>query len=257
MEKLNTALIGSTGFVGSNLRRHAEYDQCYNSKDIQQICGRSFGTVTCAGISANKWWANKNADEDRRQIDVLYRALKYVSCDRFILISTVDVFREPVGVYETDEPTSTGLHPYGSNRLDFENRVRDLFPKVYVVRLPGVFGDGLKKNVIYDLLRLNRVDSVLPNSYFQWYPVDRLHCDIETALSNELTLLHLAVPPLHTGTMVKDLFPNVEISSDHSPGAFYDFRTKHSKIFNETGGYIISSDRLIAMLRAFVERQCG
>jgi hypothetical protein len=253
MKKLNSALIGSSGFVGSNLLRQAVYDRSYNSKNIQDIRGLSFRTVICAGISANKWWANQNPEEDRRKIDDLYCELVHISCDRFILISTVDVFCQPVGVYEVNEPSTIGLHAYGRNRLEFEKRIRELFPHVHVVRLPGLFGDGLKKNVIYDLLHLNQVEKILPNSYFQWYPVERLHGDIEIGLAHELPLLHLAVPPLHTGTIVKELFPHIEIGSDSVQGPSYDFRTTHSKIFGELNDYIISPDQLMEKLSVFVE----
>ncbi len=36
------ALIGHTGFVGSNLLKQAEFDRCYNSKNIEEIVDEQF-----------------------------------------------------------------------------------------------------------------------------------------------------------------------------------------------------------------------
>ena len=37
---MRTALIGHTGFIGSNLARQFAFDECYNSKSIGGIRGR-------------------------------------------------------------------------------------------------------------------------------------------------------------------------------------------------------------------------
>jgi hypothetical protein len=46
------ALIGHSGFVGTNLHRQRPFDYLYNSKNIGDICGRSFELIVCAGIPA-------------------------------------------------------------------------------------------------------------------------------------------------------------------------------------------------------------
>ena len=58
----STALIGYTGFVGSNLLRQRPFDACFNSSNIDQIAGRSFDLVVCCGARAEKWKANADPE---------------------------------------------------------------------------------------------------------------------------------------------------------------------------------------------------
>ena len=65
------ALIGYTGFVGSNLLRQRAFDATYNSKNIGDIAGREFELLVCAGAPAAKWLANSKPDEDAANLDRL------------------------------------------------------------------------------------------------------------------------------------------------------------------------------------------
>ena len=51
---MSRALIGHTGFVGSNLLNQQSFDDCFNSKNINEIEHKSFEQVICAGVSAVK-----------------------------------------------------------------------------------------------------------------------------------------------------------------------------------------------------------
>lgn len=44
-----------------------------------------------------------------------------------------------------------GLRRYGKDRLWLENKVSDSFDSL-VIRLPGLYGKGLKKNFLYDYI---------------------------------------------------------------------------------------------------------
>jgi hypothetical protein len=57
----SSALIGHTGFVGSNLADQCNYSDCFNSKNISEMRGRSFDLVVCAGIQAKKWRVGSEA----------------------------------------------------------------------------------------------------------------------------------------------------------------------------------------------------
>ena len=46
------------------------------------------------------------------------------------------------------------LLPYGRNRLHLERLVQDTYRDALIVRLPGLFGKNIKKNFIYDLIRV-------------------------------------------------------------------------------------------------------
>ncbi|MEO5902437.1 MAG: NAD-dependent epimerase/dehydratase family protein, partial [Gemmatimonadaceae bacterium] len=143
------ALIGNTGFIGGTLLRARNFDSCFNSGNIETMRNRGFRTVVCAGARAEKWKANREPEIDRAGIDALCDVLRTVKAERFVLISTVDVFADPENVDELSEVTLEDLHAYGRNRRHLETFVVDRFPTI-ILRLPGVYGHGLRKNVIHD-----------------------------------------------------------------------------------------------------------
>ena len=73
---------------------------------------------------------------------------------KLVLISTVDVFRDPVNVDENSEIITDGLHPYGYNRYKLEQWVRENYENALIIRLPALFGVNLKKNFIYDMINI-------------------------------------------------------------------------------------------------------
>lgn len=72
------ALIGHTGFVGSNLARTGKYDAFFNSRNSGDIRGCSFSEIVCAGTSAVKWKANRDPEADINAIDSLVQNLRQV-----------------------------------------------------------------------------------------------------------------------------------------------------------------------------------
>ncbi|MBP7542315.1 MAG: sugar nucleotide-binding protein, partial [Ignavibacteriaceae bacterium] len=114
--------------------------------------GEHFDLLVCAGVRAEKWMANLDPERDKNNISLLERVLEKVTCNRFILISTVDVYGNKVGVDENSviDPLTTDY--YGRHRLEFEEFVARQFNTHTIIRLPGLFGKGLKKNFIFDIL---------------------------------------------------------------------------------------------------------
>ncbi|MDB6117847.1 MAG: NAD(P)-dependent oxidoreductase, partial [Verrucomicrobiaceae bacterium] len=183
-----TALIGHTGFVGANLGKQRGYQQHFNSRNIADIVGQSFDTVVCAGVGAVKWKANKEPEADWTGIQALLKPLATVQARRFILISTIDVYANPDRVTEDDAPSEDN-HAYGRHRLKIEQFIAARFPVHHIIRLPGLFGDGLKKNVIYDLLHENCLEMIQPASAFQYYNLDHLTADLDKAVAHDLRVL--------------------------------------------------------------------
>ncbi len=68
-----------------------------------------------------------------------------------MLISTIDVFKNSIGKNEDYSPDA--IEAYGSNRGYLENLCRSNFEKCHIIRLPGLFGENLKKNFLYDLIQ--------------------------------------------------------------------------------------------------------
>ena len=159
------AIIGYTGFVGGNLARQAGFDFSYNSSNIADIKGQNFKLLVCAGARAEKWLINANPGADVLNINSMIECLREVSAERFVLISTVDVYDRTSGVNEETPIIPERSEPYGRNRYYLEQFARDNFKKCLIVRLPALFGNGLKKNFIYDLAHI--APKIIMNEKFE------------------------------------------------------------------------------------------
>lgn len=250
MISTTNALIGHTGFVGSHLREALPFEAQYNSRNIGDIRGRQFDTVVCAGVSAVKWLANKEPEKDRAGIEGLMRELETVTARRFVLISTVDVYAQPLGVTEADAADST--QPYGKHRAELEAWIAEKFADHVVVRLPALFGKGLKKNVIFDLMNDNLVSQINPNTFFQWYDLARFPGDLTRILESGLKLLNIAVEPVHTQAIVDRFFPGTALGAPSADPIRYDMRTRHSDVLGSTGSYHVAQDEVFADLQTFL-----
>src|SRR5262249_33579529 len=135
-----SALFGHTGFIGGNLARQVTFDEYYRSTNISEIRGREFDLLVVIGVTAVKWWAYQNADEDRRRIHALLDHLSTVRAGRVVVVSTVDVYPSTMGIDESSDCHSAPNHAYGTNRLFFEDAMRRLFQDVTIIRISGVFG---------------------------------------------------------------------------------------------------------------------
>lgn len=144
-------LIGYSGFVGKNLDGPA-FQLRYNSRNIKEICGARFDLLVCAGVPGHKTLANRFPQKDWDSISLLMESLEQVKCSHMVLISTIDVFQEGAEGDEDAVLSGAVLPAYGRHRLEMEHFVCEHFDKYTIVRLPGIFGKGLRKNFIFDLI---------------------------------------------------------------------------------------------------------
>jgi hypothetical protein len=250
---MRTALIGHTGFVGGNLARQFAFSEGYNSKNIGGIRGREFDLLVCAGVTAVKWWANQNPVEDKRLIDALLEDLTSVRAAKVVVLSTVDVYPVQKGVDESFDCHSLPNHAYGTNRLYFEDAMRDSFGDVTVVRISGVFGPGLKKNVIYDLLHDNCLDAINPRSSFQYYNVSRLWRDLQLLEQTGIPVANFVTEPVRTGEIMDRFFPGKQVGEKAAPEIHYDVRTLHSAQFGGPPHYLAPASQVMIDLGEFVD----
>jgi len=253
---MNNALIGYTGFVGSTLLRQAEFDYLYRSANIASVVGRSFDCIVCAAAPGQKWIANRDPEADLRNIQALMSHLDRVDCrEAFVLISTVDVFKTPTEVDEYSVVDETGLHPYGFHRHLLERFVANRFKSHLIVRLPGLVGPGLRKNVIYDFLNNNRLNLIDSRATFQFYPMVNLWYDIQTALRASLQIVHLTAEPVSVSNVSLKGFgrPFVQVL-DATPG-HYDITTRHADLFGAKGKYQYSARETIQAIRAYAQSE--
>lgn len=249
------ALIGFSGFVGATLLKQAPFESFYRSTNIRDIEGQSFDTIVCAGAPAQKWIANREPEADRQKIDGLIAHLKTIQCKTFILISTVDVFKSPVGVDEDTPVDESGLQPYGLHRRLLEKFVESHFASHLIVRLPGLVGPGLRKNVIFDFLNDNNLHTIDSRGVFQFYPMVSLWYDIQTALNAGLRLVHLTAEPISVADVSKQGFGESFGHALANSPATYDLRTCHAQVFGASGHYQYSARETIQAIRAYAQSE--
>ena len=97
---MNNALIGYTGFVGSNLLRAGRFEALFNSSNIRELGKGPYEVIVCAGAPGVKWKANLEPDKDVASIQLLMDCLSAVRVNHVVLISTIDVYPHPVAVDE-------------------------------------------------------------------------------------------------------------------------------------------------------------
>ena len=250
------ALIGHTGFVGGNLLRQRPFAACYNSSNIETIAGGEFDLLVCSGARAEKWKANQDPRGDREGIERLRAALAGVRARHLVLISTVDVYPEPAGVDEDEPIELERCHPYGRHRLELERFAADHFDTT-VIRLPGLFGTGLKKNVIFDFLNGNDVARIDSRGVFQFYGLDRLWRDVQRTMERGIPLLNVATEPVSVREVAARAF-GVEFGNPvlASPPR-YDFRTKHAAALGGHDGYLYDAPTTLRDIAAFVRAERG
>lgn len=249
------ALIGFSGFVGSTLLKQTNFDKLYRSTNIAEVGGQSFDTVVCSAAPAQKWIANRDPVADRQNIDQLITHLKTLTCKKFILISTVDVFKSPVEVDEDTDVDETDLHAYGLHRRLLEKFVAAHFPDHLIVRLPGLVGPGLRKNVIYDFLNDNNVSAIDSRGVFQFYPMINLWQDIQSAVQAGLKLLHLTAEPISVADISGQGFGKPFDNALAGNAARYDFRTRHAALFQGNGDYQYNRRETILAIRAYAQSE--
>lgn len=197
-------LIGYTGFVGSNLLDQLNNDniELFNRSNIKDIHGKHYDKIYCCGVPGVKYIANKNTNEDFKNILELGRDLADVSCNEFFLVSSQDCNSN----LSSDE-LFTGFPPtaYGKNRLWFENCIRDLFSNVRIIRIGSLFGNNLRKNVIYDLLNNNYIEGITADYTMQLYNLDRLLSDFEFMSKFDIRLMNRFSEPVLLSEVI-DIF---------------------------------------------------
>ena len=147
------SLVGYTGFVGSNLDAATNFEGRYNSKNISDAFGTSPDLLIYAGVTAAKYLANSAPEKDFEIILQAQENIKKISPKKLVLISTIDVFKNPVEVDEDSEIDLENLQAYGKNRRLLELWTQENFSDALIVRLPGLFGKNIKKNFIYDFMK--------------------------------------------------------------------------------------------------------
>jgi len=244
-------IIGHTGLVGNSLCSQLDFRYKFNRNNLNKFDEIPDDTnlfLSC--LPAEKWKINQNVLSDIENIMLILNAIKNKKYSKVYLISTIDVYLDTeLYADESVIPKIIKLG-YGSNRYMFELLISQYLKTDYlnIIRLPALFCNGIKKNVLYDLLNDNSVDKINSNSSYQWYNLNNLINDIENYCNQKQITYNFFTEPLETEKLI-DLFPAHKHSVTCSDKrVVYDYRTK-----NTLTGYIKTKEEVFGEIKQFVE----
>ena len=190
----NIAVVGN-GLISKRLQQFVNATHIFDSKQLLDLPLREYSTVYVAAPSGNRIWASQNPGFDQASTGLLIRNLLVTKCERIVLISTGDTQVRP----------DTG---YGKNRLELENAIRGRFENHYIIRLPGLIGNDITKNILYDIKHKTEwADQINGSIKQQWYLLDDLEKDILAILKGSERVVNLVSEPILNKDIV-DQFGN-------------------------------------------------
>ena len=148
---MKSSIVGYTGFVGQNLCLSHQFDAKYNSKNISEAFGTRPDLLVYAGVRAEMFTANHFPEKDLENIKEATEIIRKINQKKLVLISTISVYPSFEGDEETkiDDLQATA---YGRNRRYLERWVEENIADYHILRLPALYGEGIKKNFIYDMI---------------------------------------------------------------------------------------------------------
>lgn len=251
---MKNAIVGYSGFVGSNLLQFYKFDHFYNSQNFNEAINMEFDKLYFCGIPAVKWKANKYPQEDIDIIENIKNILKTIKVNKIILISTIDVYENvELGNNEDYDCDYVINHPYGRNRYRFEYFIKTNFTDYHIIRLPALFGKGLKKNIIFDLINDNQIQNIPVNSSFQWYYLEWLKTDIDNIIKEKIKVCNLFTEPLDSIEIINLFNYNIQSFNNNEKKIIYNCKTKYSSIFNSTiYEYVRDKNIVIESIKQFI-----
>lgn len=142
------ALFGANGFVGkslfASLSKVGKYEVTSVTRDnYSDSIGKFYNIIINSAMPAARFWAENNPDKDflesvKKTSDILYGC----TFDKFVQISSVSARCQLNTVYGRHKLAAENLCNYGNN---------------LIIRLSSMFGRGLNKGVLIDMLNGRKV----------------------------------------------------------------------------------------------------
>lgn len=230
-------IIGSTGFVGQQLLRILPDVTTIGRSDVANRILYPIQVLYIAAPGAMKWQIDAEPLEDLAEVQRLTSYIKQLRPQRVYLFSTIDVFSDRSNCSESSKRIQSPS--YGGNRTYFEDSLLNMDTETYVRRLGGLFGPGLKKNLIFDLIH-RREDQLLkynPNSRFQYLSLDSsVRLSLSTLLDGH-RIVNIVGEPISAGS-IAGKYRNLLSSS--APEVHYDVKTEfHSEPYFQRANEIL------------------
>jgi len=166
-------ILGGKGFLGSNLCEHfsavAKVDSITRDS-YQSKKGSYYDILINANGNSRRFWANENPLEDfEASTESVYKSLFDFKFQKYIYISSPDIYIDPSGPTTTKEDMVTpGVrNTYGLNKFLSEQIVTNYSDSYIIIRPSAILGNGLKKGPVFDILD-NKPLFITQESYIQF-----------------------------------------------------------------------------------------
>ncbi len=239
-------ILGANGFIGSHLVSVFP-DAVRITRESSLIRGK-IETLFIAAPTSRKYQVNRFPSEDLVDVNNILKLIHSSNrIDNIVLVSTIDVYSNLESSSEISECKSE--LSYGGNRHFLETQLSLLGSNLKVCRTGGLFGRGIKKNLIHDLVN-RRTEFLLDynmESTYQWLPVDFFIKELLDFSHSELSLKNIVGEPISVKAVVQaggfkfDFSMNGELKS-------YDVISNHA--FN---GYSLNSEAVLCELNQYLQ----
>jgi len=208
-------IIGSTGFVGSTIRQHFDFNLFYGRNNLNQLINQRFDLLVCAAPTGNRIEVQNNCIIDLESTLYLIDHLRKAKPDYFVLIGTVDAVAKPNS-------------RYGLNRKILEGWVKSNLTNYSIIRLPILIHPNLKKNILFDIKNNLYTEKINLDTVNQYYDLTKLHQDIKYAIKNKIKELNLVSEPISNREIIENFPPQSIIGQTPGPVQYYNIEPYHS-----------------------------
>ena len=116
-----------------------------------------------------------------------------------------------------------------------------------------LFGKGLKKNILYDLLNNQYLNNINRASILQWYSVKNIWKDIVKIINNDIRTINLVSEPLSLDALLKKHFNNNIYKKNEKLAIKTNIKSVHNINSKEKAGYYISKNEILEEMGVFIE----
>lgn len=241
-------IIGATGFVGSNYLKINSNARVVTREELffdpkKEVCEK----LVIAAPSANKWFANKNPLQDKADIERLFQHItRKFEPTRILLFSTIDVYGGLSGV--TEKSKENPSNPYGQSR-DFLAKSLSSFCPTTSIRLPGLFGPNLKKNLLFDIQHERRefISKVNRNSSYQWIDVRQAIGMANTFYAEGMEKVNIVTEPISVVDIPISNWQWRDLLKEEGDYVSYDVKTNRNP-----NGYFFEKEAVIESMRKWI-----
>lgn len=188
------AIVGGSGFIGSNLLRKIPHLREISRDFLKGSEVIKVDRLFVAAPTSLKWRVNIEPLEDLGNIlEMVAGIARSIDSAEIVLFSTIDVYKDVSSATESSQTLID--NSYGGNRRQLEIALGEVQANLRICRIGGVFGSNLRKNLLFDL-KNNRIDQLQNyniGSVFQYLSIEKV---LEIAIRSNTSLLNVVGPPL-------------------------------------------------------------